>query len=233
MYQNKVENAMKGGRESEAYAQAKKAAGTLKDVRTGYKEGMNLDIKDLPRDLDKAMEVIDKANIDVNATETHIRRLNNELNSLGYSDVTDVTKDISNLRKNIQHLAEKGIEAVSETTPVSETKTISEPPPIPKSTSSPRSRTVSESKTFPESPPVGRKSRSVSETTPAGVNIWTWLFLIVSVIIAVRGYLYYEVIGILFCSFIVLLSVFIRRKKEKPYNWFSKLIIVVQLLLLS
>lgn len=146
----------------------------------------------------------------------------------------------STLRKNIQHLAEKGIEAVSETTPVSETRTysepppfgrkstpVSEPPPIPKTTSATRS------KTFPETPPVGRKSTSVSELTPARVNIWTWLFLIVSVIIAVRGYLYYEVIGILICSFLVLLSVFIRRKKEKPYNWFSKLIIVVQMVIVT
>jgi hypothetical protein len=31
----------------------------------------------------------------------------------------------------------------------------------------------------------------------------------------------------------VLLSVFIRRKKEKPYNWFSKLIIVVQLIFVA
>ncbi len=95
MYQNKVENAMKGGNESEAFAQAKKAVNTLKDVRSGYKDGMNLEIKDLPRDLDKAMEVINKANVDVNASGAHLEQINSELKSLGYSDVMEVSKDIS------------------------------------------------------------------------------------------------------------------------------------------
>ncbi|HOO95457.1 MAG TPA: hypothetical protein PLH60_06940 [Proteiniphilum sp.] len=95
MYQNKVENAMKSGHESEAFAQAKKAVNTLKDVRSGYKDGMNLEIKDLPRDLDKAMEVINKAKVDVNASGAHLESINSELKSLGYSDVTEVSKDIS------------------------------------------------------------------------------------------------------------------------------------------
>jgi len=95
MYQTKVENAMKSGNGSEAYAQAKKAVNTLRDVRSGYKDGMNLEIKDLPRDLDKAMEVINKAKVDVNASGAHLEQINNELKSLGYSDVGDVSKDIS------------------------------------------------------------------------------------------------------------------------------------------
>ena len=95
MYQNKVENAMKSGHESEAFAQAKKAANTLRDVRSGYKDGMNLDIKNLPSDLDKAMKVIDKAKVDVNASGAHLEGMNNELKSLGYADVGEVSKEIS------------------------------------------------------------------------------------------------------------------------------------------
>lgn len=107
MYQNKVENAMKSGHESEAFAQAKKAAGTLKDVRSGYKDGMNLDIKDLPRDLDKAMEVINKAKVDVNATGPHLESINNELKSLGYSDVSEVSKDISKAFNDLKEFDKK------------------------------------------------------------------------------------------------------------------------------
>lgn len=107
MYQNKVENAMKSGNESEAFAQAKKAVGTLKGVRSGYKDGMNLDIKDLPRDLNKAMDVISKAKVDVNASGAHLESLNNELKSLGYSDVTDVSKDISKAFNDLKEFDKK------------------------------------------------------------------------------------------------------------------------------
>lgn len=107
MYQNKVDNAMKTGHESEAFAQAKKAAGTLKDVRSGYKDGMNLEIKDLPRDLDKAIEVINKVKVDVNASEYHLESINNELKSLGYSDISDVTKDISKAFSDLKEFDKK------------------------------------------------------------------------------------------------------------------------------
>jgi hypothetical protein len=56
---------------------------------------MNLDIKNLPSDLDKAMKVIDKAKVDVNASGAHLEGMNNELKSLGYADVGEVSKDIS------------------------------------------------------------------------------------------------------------------------------------------
>ncbi|MDD4777236.1 MAG: hypothetical protein PHV53_02995 [Fermentimonas sp.] len=145
----------------------------------------------------------------------------------------------STLKKNIQQLAEKGIAAVSETTTYSEpppigrkSTSVSEPPPVPKSNSVSRSRSVSETTPVSETPRFSR-STADSETKSVGVNIRTWLYLVVSLIIGFRGYLSNEVIGILFCSFIVLLSVFIRRKKEKPYNWFSKLIILVQMIVVA
>lgn len=128
----------------------------------------------------------------------------------------------STLRKNISQLAEKGISAVLE------------PPPPP----------ASQSPTFEKKSSPASESSSVTETSPVsepvieyeergGVTIWTWLYLIVSVIIAVRGYLSNEVIGILFCSVIVLLLVFTRRKKAKPYNWLAKLLIVVQMFVVA
>ena len=107
MYKNKVVDAMKSGHESEAFAQAKKGANTLRDVRSGYKDGMNLDIKDLPPNLEKAMEVIDKAKVDVNATGAHLKRLNDELKSLDYSDVSEVSKDISKAFNDLKEFDKK------------------------------------------------------------------------------------------------------------------------------
>jgi hypothetical protein len=98
---------MKSGHESEAFAQAKKGANTLRDVRSGYKDGMNLDIKDLPPNLEKAMEVIDKAKVDVNATGAHLKRLNDELKSLDYSDVSEVSKDISKAFNDLKEFDKK------------------------------------------------------------------------------------------------------------------------------
>lgn len=114
----------------------------------------------------------------------------------------------STLRKNISQLAEKGISAVPEPPPVVQNSTaVPGPPPITK-------------------PPVESEVRG-------GVTLWTWLYLIVTVMIAFRRYHSYEVIGILFCSFIVLLFVFIRRKKAKPYFWLTKLFVVVQMVIVT
>lgn len=130
----------------------------------------------------------------------------------------------STLRKNISRMAEKGISAVLD------------PPPIPGPTP------VSQIPVSQPSP-VEKKSTTVSQPTATeppieyevngGITIWTWLYVIVNVIIAVRGYLSNEVIGILVCSIIVLLLVFTRRKKVKPYNWLSKLLIVVQMVVVA
>lgn len=112
------------------------------------------------------------------------------------------------LRKNISQLAEKGMSAVSETPPI-------------------------EKKSIPVSEPLPVSEPVIEYEESRGVTIWTWLYLIVSVIIAVRGYLSNEVIGILFCSIIVLLLVFARRKKAKPYNWFAKILIVIQMVVVA
>ena len=87
-------------------------------------------------------------------------------------------------------------------------------------------------------PPVEKRSAAVSappitNKVAGGVTLWTWLYLIVNVIIAVRGYHSDQVIGIVFCSLIVLSLVFIRRKKAKPYNWLTKLLLVVQMVIVA
>jgi len=114
----------------------------------------------------------------------------------------------STLKKNISQLAEKGVSAVLEPPPV-----VQQPTAVPKP---PR----------PAEPPVETEVRG-------GVTIWTWLYLIVNLILAFRGYLSSEVMAIILCSAVVLLSVFFRRKKPKPYNWATKLLIVVQMVLVA
>lgn len=76
-------------------------------------------------------------------------------------------------------------------------------------------------------------TESVKKETPGGVTIWTWLYLIVNIILAVQGYRINEVLGILFFSFIILALVYSRRKKAKPYNWLVKLLLVVQVVFLA
>ena len=132
----------------------------------------------------------------------------------------------STIRKNISQLAEKGISAVEET--FHNTLSGRETAPF---DSNPISKEIKPA-------PVDKKSAPVSERpieyeVRGGVTIWTWLYLIVNVIIAVRGYHSYEVIGILVCSLIVLLLVFIRRKKAKPYNWLTKLFVLVQVVIVA
>ena len=114
----------------------------------------------------------------------------------------------STIQKKISQMAEKGISAILD------------PPPI-------------EKKSAPVSQPPPVSEPAIEYEVQGGVTIWTWLYLIINVIIAVRGYLSNEVIGILLCSIIVLLLVFIRRKKAKPYYWLSKLLIVVQMVVVA
>lgn len=127
----------------------------------------------------------------------------------------------STIQKNISQMAEKGISAVLDPPPIDKkSSSVSQPPPI-------------EKKSAPVSQPSPVSEPAIEYEVQGGVTIWTWLYLIVNVIIAVRGYLSNEVIGILLCSIIVLLLVFIRRKKAKPYYWLSKLLIVVQMVVVA
>lgn len=114
----------------------------------------------------------------------------------------------STLRKNISQLAEKGRSAVLE------------PPPV-----------VQKPTAVPEAPPITKPP--VASEARGGVAIWTWLYLIVNVILAFRGYLSSEARAIILCSVVVLLFAFIRRKRPKPYHWLAKLLIVVQMVLVA
>lgn len=93
MYKNKVGNALKNDTEPEAYAQAKKAVKTLKEVREGYSK-QNLKIKDLPGNLQKAMKVIEDTHVDANATPEYMDMVRNKLNQLGYDNIGDVAGDM-------------------------------------------------------------------------------------------------------------------------------------------
>jgi len=93
MYKTKVGNALKNGTEPEAYAQAKKAVKTLKEVREGYKK-QDLKIKDLPENLQKAMKVIEDAHVDANATPDYMDMMRNKLNQLDYDNIGDVAGDM-------------------------------------------------------------------------------------------------------------------------------------------
>lgn len=130
----------------------------------------------------------------------------------------------STLRKNISRMAEKGISAVLDPPPIPGPTPVSQIPVSQPSPAEKKSTTVSQP-TVTEPP--------IEYEVNGGITIWTWLYVIVNVIIAVRGYLSNEVIGILVCSIIVLLLVFTRRKKVKPYNWLSKLLIVVQMVVVA
>lgn len=131
----------------------------------------------------------------------------------------------STLRKNISRMAEKGISAVLDPPPM--------PGPSPVSQTSASQPSPVEKKSTPVSQPSSVSESTIEYEDKGGVTLWTWLYVIVNVIIAVRGYLSNEVIGILVCSIIVLLLVFTRRKKVKPYNWLSKLLIVVQMVVVA
>ena len=107
MYQNKVMNALEPGTIPEAYAQAKKAVESLKKVKQSYTD-QKLDVNETPDKLNKAMEVIESAKTDANATPEAVSQLNQKLNDLGYKDVGDVAKDIANEFNNLKRYDRPG-----------------------------------------------------------------------------------------------------------------------------
>mgnify|MGYP000845315514 FL=1 len=129
----------------------------------------------------------------------------------------------STVQKNVSRMTEKGISAVQEA--ISNSLSEKEASAVDDKSTSKKIKTESGDKksTHVAEPPF--------EEVKGGVTIWTWLYLIVSVIIGFRGYYANEILRILLVSLIVLLMVLIRRKKAKPYNWLTKLIILVQMVL--
>ena len=68
--------------------------------------------------------------------------------------------------------------------------------------------------------------------TGAGVDIWTWIYVLLNGILIYKGYRSGEVIGVVFFSLLILLVVFWRRDKPKPYNWLVKIIQLLQMVFL-
>ena len=68
--------------------------------------------------------------------------------------------------------------------------------------------------------------------TPKKINKWTWIYIIINILLVVLGSQSDEVIGVLIFSVLILVIVFFRRKTAKPYNWLVKIIQVVQCVLL-
>ncbi|MDD3721980.1 MAG: hypothetical protein PHW92_05775 [Lutibacter sp.] len=101
MYKNKVNHALEPGMEPEAYAQAKKGVDTLKKVRDGYGV-QGLDVPEIPDKLKKAMDIVERAHVDANATPEHIEMLNKKLKDLDYKNVGDVAKDMANSFKDLK-----------------------------------------------------------------------------------------------------------------------------------
>lgn len=72
-----------------------------------------------------------------------------------------------------------------------------------------------------------KQTDSISKA--GGITIWTWIYLIISVLLVYNGYGIDTILGALFFSVIVLLIVFLRKSKPKPYNWLVKIILVLQI----
>ncbi|MCB0472932.1 MAG: zinc ribbon domain-containing protein [Flavobacteriaceae bacterium] len=66
-----------------------------------------------------------------------------------------------------------------------------------------------------------------------GLTLWTWIYLAVNILMVVKYNRSDELMGIAFFSVIVLIVVFIRKSKQKPYNWLVKIILGIQLIFLA
>ena len=67
-----------------------------------------------------------------------------------------------------------------------------------------------------------------SDAAISKIDIWTWIYIVINAILLYLGNALDEVIGIMLFSVIIILTVLLRRKKPKPYNWLVKIILVLQ-----
>ncbi|MGJ8743270.1 zinc-ribbon domain-containing protein [Polaribacter sp.] len=97
-------------------------------------------------------------------------------------------------------------------------------------------------KTPKSSSPISEVFESKKKTTTSATelqiedtnkfNKWTWIYAILNGLLLLLGIQSEEVTGVLIFSILILGIVFFRRKKEKPYNLLTKIVLVLQLLLL-
>ena len=62
-----------------------------------------------------------------------------------------------------------------------------------------------------------------------GITIWTWIYLIINMLLMFLGYRIDTILGTLLFSVIILLFVFLRRLKPNPYNWLVKILVWLQI----
>lgn len=101
---------------------------------------------------------------------------------------------------------------------------------------------------MPKAEKITQQTQSVSEVfTPqksfanegavpteqkGGINIWTWVFVVLNILLVYKGYRLNEVMGLILFSIIIGLIVFLRREKPRPYNWLVKIFITIQVVFL-
>jgi uncharacterized Zn finger protein (UPF0148 family) len=77
-----------------------------------------------------------------------------------------------------------------------------------------------------------KSTQNTHDISQGGIDFWTWVYVAINAILLYLGYKSDEVIGVMLFSIIILLLVFLRRDKPKPYNWLVKILLILQALLL-
>ncbi len=79
---------------------------------------------------------------------------------------------------------------------------------------------------------VETQTQSMTNEAQGGIDLWTWVYVAINAILLYLGYRNDEVIGVMLFSIVILLFVFLRISKPKPYNWLVKILLILQALLL-
>jgi len=77
-----------------------------------------------------------------------------------------------------------------------------------------------------------KPTQNNNAVSQGGVDIWTWVYVGINAFMLYLGYRSDEVIGVMLFSIVILLFVFLRISKPKPYNWLVKILLILQGLLL-
>lgn len=77
-----------------------------------------------------------------------------------------------------------------------------------------------------------KPTQNTNTLSQGGIDFWTWVYVAINAILLYLGYRSDEVIGVMVFSIVILLLVFLRRDKPKPYHWLVKILLILQALLL-